>query len=98
VANVDNSYNVLMLYTNKQSNSCLSKNLQWVNFLVLSLRHKTFHVVVTSNFTFTFILNITQTFLQVAKQLFSKTVITRCNGFRDPAWYRREWLREKKVA
>jgi hypothetical protein len=49
-----------------------------------------FCVVVTSNYTPTFALNFTETFLQVAKIFFSKTEITTCSGLRVPARYRRE--------
>jgi hypothetical protein len=77
----------------EEMNKSLGKNLQWVNFLVLSLCHNILHVVVTNNCTLIYNLNVTCTLFQVAKAFFSETGITRCN--RLSARYIQKCLSEK---
>jgi hypothetical protein len=90
----DNLYHTLIQYTKTQS-KCLSENLQRVNFLISSFCRNTCRVVLISNCTFTFTAGVTQNVLHVAKNLFPKAGITKCNRFWVPVWYKRGSPRQK---
>jgi hypothetical protein len=86
-------YYVLIQYS-KTWSKCLSKYLQWVNFLVLSLC--VFCVVVTLKCTFTFTLNVTQTIFQAASTSPKLRLQVVTNFDNTHAKYERGWV--KKVA